>query len=122
MRTQFTLLVFTAMGILTIHLADTASAEERQEMKDSNGTVVTYPAPKGAALSDQYIVKVNGKPVDVYIAPVWEPGYVKSFGGPYSFAYFDCSGSVTVEVESRKSLKQRPHSSGVARHPARYHR
>ena len=116
MRTLFTFLVVTAMGILTIHLAEAASAEERQEMKVSNGTIVTYPAPKGAALSEQYVVRVNGKPVDVYIAPVWEPGYVKSFGGPYSFAYFDCSGSVTVEIAARKSLKQvriLPESLGI---------
>ena len=115
-RTESMLLVLAAMGILTMHPADAASAEERHTMKDGSETVVTYPAPKGAALSDQYIVKVNGKPVDVYIAPVWNPGYVKSFGGPYSFAYFDCSGSVTVEVGSRKSLKRvriLPESRGI---------
>jgi hypothetical protein len=116
MRTKLTLLSFIVMGILTLHLADSACAAERREMKDSNGTVVTYPAPKGAALSDRYTVKVNGKPVDVYLAPVWEPGYVKSFGGPYSFAYFDCSGSVSVEVDSRKPLQRvriLPESRGI---------
>lgn len=73
-------------------------------MEHPNGKVVTYPAPKGAVLSDQYTITVNGNPVDVYAAPVWEPGYVKSFGGPYSFAYFDFTGSVRVEVGSSKPL------------------
>ncbi len=116
MRTSFLLLAFTVMGSFTMHPAKSASAEERQEMKDSSGTVVTYPAPKGAALSDQYTVRVNGKPVDVYIAPVWAPDYVKPFGGPYSFAYFDCSGSVKVEVGSQKSLQRvriLPESRGI---------
>jgi len=71
--------------------------------------VVIYPAPKGAALSDQYSVTVNGKPLDVYVAPVWEPGYVKSFGGPYSFAYFDFSGTATVQVEARNQPVTREH-------------
>jgi hypothetical protein len=81
-----------------------------------NGKDVTYPAPKGAALSDQYTVTVNGKPVDIYVAPVWEPGYVKSFGGPYSFAYFDFSGPVTVEVGSKNPLANTrilPESHGI---------
>jgi hypothetical protein len=78
--------------------------------------VVTYPAPQGAAMSDQYTVKVNGKPVDIYIAPVWEPNGSKSFGGPYSFAYFDFEGRVTVEVTSKKPLARTrilPEARGV---------
>jgi len=81
--------------------------------------VVVYPAPKGATLSDQYSVTVNGAPLDVYVAPVWEPGYVKSFGGPYSFAYFDFSGTATVQVEVRKQpltrerLRILPESRGI---------
>ncbi len=88
-------------------------------MKQDN--IVTYPAPKGAALSDQYSVTVNGKPLDVYVAPVWEPEprYEKSFGGPYSFAYFDCSGTAVVQVEvrnqpmTRERLRILPESRGI---------
>jgi len=68
--------------------------------------VTVYPAPSGSALSKQYTVRVDGKPVDVYQAPIWNPSYAPSFGGPYSFAYFDFSGCAEVEVTSRhKSLK-----------------
>ncbi len=88
-------------------------------VKHPEGRVVTYNAPEGAALSDQYTVTVNGTPVDVYIAPVWEPHYtpkVKPFGGPYSFAYFDFTGPVKVEIRSRKPLEGTrilPESRGI---------
>jgi len=46
------------------------------------GEVTLYPAPEGQPLSDDYKVTVDGKPLDIYRAPVWEPGYgVPSFGG-----------------------------------------
>jgi len=88
-------------------------------VKHPEGKVVTYAAPEGAALSDQYTVTVNGNPVAVYAAPVWEPGYtpkVKSFGGPYSFAYFDFTGAARVEVASRKPMAKTrilPESRGI---------
>jgi len=79
--------------------------------------LVIYPAPTGAILSTQYVVKVNGKPVDVYIAPVWDPpGQSNSFGGPYSFAYFDFAGSVNVEITTVKPLDRvriLPESRGI---------
>jgi len=70
------------------------------------GEVTLYPAPEGQALSDDYKVTVDGKPLDIYRAPVWEPGYgVPSFGGPYSFAYFDIAkGPVEVRVTTAKPL------------------
>lgn len=85
-------------------------------MCDNPHLVVAYPAPAGAALSDQYTIRVNGKPVDVYLAPVWEPTYVKPFGGPYAFAYFDFRGTVTIEVTTAKpldSLRVQPASRGI---------
>jgi len=88
--------------------------------------VFTYPAPEGEELSERYSVKVDGKKIDVYLAPVtdvdsgrleaWmvQPG---DLGKAYSFATFDFSGSVTVTVRSLKaSLKNlviRPESAGV---------
>lgn len=66
--------------------------------------LVVYPAPHGAELSKDYTITVNGKPVDVYIAPVWEPVNVPSYGGPYSFAYFDFQGSAKVSITTKKPL------------------
>ncbi|HEY3281877.1 MAG TPA: glycosyl hydrolase family 28 protein [Armatimonadota bacterium] len=65
---------------------------------------VSVPAPKGAALSTDYTVRVNGQDVAVYSAPVWYPDYVKPFGGPYSFASFDFDGRATVEITTAKPL------------------
>jgi len=71
--------------------------------------VVTYPAPHGEPLSQDYTLEVNGEPVAIYLAkladvqnpPPWalKPGQL---GGPYSFAYFDFSGSVTLKITSLK--------------------
>jgi hypothetical protein len=82
-----------------------------------------YPAPQGAGLSDDYTVTVNGKAVDVYRGTVWEPQKldwgkgIPSFGGPYSFAYFDFSGSVEVAVTSHRqpldAVKILPLSGGI---------
>ncbi|HUU22278.1 MAG TPA: glycosyl hydrolase family 28 protein, partial [Phycisphaerae bacterium] len=64
-----------------------------------------------------YTVSVNGKGVDVYIAPVYTPDYkVRPFGGPYSFAYFDVDGPVTVTVTTAKPLEKvriLPDSRGI---------
>jgi hypothetical protein len=55
--------------------------------------VITYPAPAGADLSSDYSVKVNDAGVPVYL----QNGI---HGGAYSYAYFDFSGSVTIEIAS----------------------
>lgn len=73
-------------------------------MTITQSTVVTYPAPQGEPLAQDYTVTVNDKPVDVYIAQVWQPDYVDSYGGPYRFASFDFSGAVTVKVSSQHPL------------------
>ncbi|MHB1458399.1 MAG: glycosyl hydrolase family 28 protein [Armatimonadota bacterium] len=88
-----TFAVFTTIAVS--EPADTAAQEPK---------LVVYPAPQGAELSKDYIVTVNGKKVDVYIAPVWEPPYGTPFGGPYSFAYFDFQGSAKVSVTTKKPL------------------
>lgn len=86
--------------------------------------VVTYPAPEGERLSEDYTVEVDGKPVAVYLAEVTgvadAPGWAVKpgqLGGPYSFASFDMAGTVTVKVKSlKKSLEKlviRPVSCGV---------
>jgi hypothetical protein len=72
------------------------------------GKVVTYPAPAGETLSADYQVQAGGQRVDVYTARVLDPpfaGKEYDYGGPYSFANFDISGSVTVRIMSPRSLR-----------------
>jgi hypothetical protein len=55
-----------------------------------------YPAPSNEILSKDYMLEVNGRKVDIYLAkiavvenrPSWtlDP---QDVGGPYSFSYFD---------------------------------
>jgi hypothetical protein len=114
MKTLFKLSIIVLLFSFT-----NALLAQQVKVKHLVGKLVTYAAPEGAALSDQYTVTVNGTPVDVYIAPVWEPHYVpkvKPFGGPYSFAYFDFTGPVKVEIASRKPLtgtRIHPESRGI---------
>lgn len=81
--------------------------------------VVTYPAPPGEALAQDYEVHADGKKVDVYSARTLDPPFAGKrwdFGGPYAFANFDTSGPVTVRITSKRSLGQtvvRPQSPGV---------
>ena len=81
--------------------------------------VVTYPAPAGEALSPDYQVQAGGQKVDVYTARVLDPPFAGKewdFGGPYSFANFDFSGSATVRIVSKRSLANvviRPESFGI---------
>ncbi len=60
--------------------------------------VTTYPAPAGEAVTNDYAVTVNGKPVDVYAAQT------EHFDGDYSFASFDFSGTVEIRVTSTEPL------------------
>lgn len=85
----------------------------------SRAAVVTYPAPAGEALSEDYQIHVEGKKVDVYTARTLDPPFAGKhwdFGGPYAFANFDTSGPVRVRITSKRSLRNtvvRPQSSGV---------
>ncbi len=72
--------------------------------------VTTYPAPPGEAVTSDYTVTVNGKPVDVYAAQS------EFFDGDYSFASFDFSGKVEICITSELALDNvvvQPASSGV---------
>ncbi|HMR82855.1 MAG TPA: alginate lyase family protein [Niabella sp.] len=64
----------------------------------SAGQVISYPAPKGEPLSNDYTVTVNGKPVPVY--PVKSQHRDKK----YSIAYFDFEGPVTVTIKTSRPL------------------
>jgi hypothetical protein len=91
-------------------------------------SVITYPAPAGAPISNLYKVRVNGLPVAVYgFAPydgtndpllTPDQGWLKFRGVPGQFAMFDMQGSVTVEVERIDgrpvaNLVVRPLSAGI---------
>jgi hypothetical protein len=84
-------------------------------------SVATYRAPAEEKLSTEYMVQVNGKPVDVYTARVLDPPFAGKewdYGGPYAFANFDLRGRVTVKVKSTRPMQRlviRPESAGV--HP-----
>jgi hypothetical protein len=92
----------------------------------SKGTnVITYPAPEGETPSLDYNIKVNDKQVFVYQArvsampvnQVW-PGYQRPQEQTEiaSFAYFDFSGQVSIEMTSNKEIKSvdiRPKSYGI---------
>src|SRR3989339_2119069 len=70
--------------------------------------VVTYPAPAGETLSLDYEIHADGKKVDVYTARTLDQPFAGKqwdFGGPYSFANFDTSGPVRVQIASKKSLR-----------------
>ncbi len=76
-------------------------------------SVKVYPAPSGANLSNDYSITVNGQPVAVYMAPGRS-----NLGGNYSFAYFDFSGEVSVNITSTMSLDStviRPESKVINR-------
>ncbi len=72
--------------------------------------VTTYSAPPGEAVSGDYAVEVNGKPVDVYAAQS------EFFEGDYFFASFDFSGRAEIHVTSAAALDNvvvQPTSSAV---------
>ena len=76
-----------------------------------NAEVKVHPAPAGAILSKDYRVTVDGQKISVYSAPGR-----KGLGGNYSFASFDCSGNITIEISSSFSLDKtiiRPESKVI---------
>ena len=60
--------------------------------------VTTYSAPPGEAVTGDYAVEVNGKPVDVYAAQS------EFFEGDYYFASFDFAGKAEIRVTSAAAL------------------
>lgn len=73
-------------------------------------------APAGAATASPYFVTVEDRPVAVYQAHTWNPGYVPSYGGPYWFCSFDLSGPAQVKVSTMRPLEKLqvlPESRGI---------
>jgi len=71
----------------------------------AEATVVTYPAPDGAELADDFVVKIDGKETAVYDSKV------------VAFAYFSFEGKVTVSVIPGRDVETvdiRPKRRGIA--------
>ena len=86
------------------------------------GNLVTYPAPQGVALNDDFIVKVRqaGKDwenISAYLVKVDKVEEMKHQVENASMSYFDFSGEVEVSVTfnqgSIRSAKVRPLSYGI---------
>lgn len=89
------------------------------------GGVVSWPAPAGEKLFEDYTLRVNGQAVPVYVCrvsavpfnQVW-PGYQRPLDQTElaGFAYWEMSGPVQVEVNAKrlfKSVAVRPISRGI---------
>jgi hypothetical protein len=109
--------VLLAVGFLVVTFI--MASEQSWGAAMNTAKVVTYPAPAGETLSDDYKVQVAGRKVDVYMARVLDPPFAGKrwdHGGSYSFANFDMSGHLVVRIVSKRSLRNvviRPQSSGV---------
>jgi len=71
----------------------------------AKASVVTYPAPAGTDLADDFVVKVDGKETAVYDSKV------------AAFAYFSFDGKVTVSVTPGRNVETvdiRPKNHGIA--------
>lgn len=86
-------------------------------------SLVTYPAPEGAPLNDDFRVRVRlaggeWQRVDTYLWKVDRVEAGRHTAEPSSVAYFDFGGTVEVEVTSLKgridSCRVRPLSYGIA--------
>ncbi len=72
--------------------------------------VVTYTSPGKDPVTDEYSVRVNGKPADVYLA------LTQHHDEKYYFSYFDFTGEIKVEITSKSDLKNvkiLPESCGI---------
>ncbi len=109
-----------ALSMVAAHAAQIQGSRPRENQPaDVPSAVVTYPAPPAEVLSGDYTVSADGRSVAVYTARTLDPPFAGKewdYGGPYSFAYFDTSGRVTVRVTSPRRLRDavvRPESARV---------
>ncbi len=109
--------ILLILGFLILFLSSCANEQSSE--------LTIYPAPSGEPVSEDFELKVNRQEVFVYqarvsawpINQVW-PGYQrpKDQTEIASFAYFDCSGKVHIELTSRKKIESvtiRPLSYGI---------
>ena len=87
-------------------MPNTSSKESTQT--DKKAAVITYPAPSGAYVSEDFTVTVNGYTVDLYSTPngtahIGQPPH--ELFESNSFGYFDFSGGpVTIKVTTSDAL------------------
>jgi hypothetical protein len=93
------IIALTTGLLVTAHLGGCLTTGQR---------IVSYPAPGDEAVTGDYAVTVNGRPVDVYAAQG------QYFGGDYAFASFDFGGRAEIRVTSLSPL------DNVQIQPARY--
>ena len=98
---------------------------DSRALNQTQGGVVSWPAPAGEKLYDGYTLRVNGQAVPVYFCrvsavpfnQVW-PGYQRPLDQTElaGFAYWGMSGAVEVEVTSQRAFRSvavRPTSRGI---------
>lgn len=75
---------------------------------NASAKIITYSVPANETINKDYIISINGKNIDAYLARTLdEPFAGKKWdhGGAYSFAYFDMNEKVTVRITSSKSMR-----------------
>ncbi|MBL7042856.1 MAG: hypothetical protein ISR77_29735 [Pirellulaceae bacterium] len=124
--TRHSLILMALSAAVIVVPANTKAGDESQQAAGGKATAVTtFAGPAGEEPLDDYEVRVDGKPVFVYRArvsavpfnQVW-PGYQRPLDQTEqaSFAYWDMSGPVSVEITSKRSLDNvaiRPTSYGI---------
>jgi len=96
--------------VLLLSLALYTQLRASEKESENSTRFQLYPAPPGPSRSEDYIVRVNGKPVDLYAAPT-------RYGSTATFGYFDFQGKVEVEVVAPFAPS---HSTSFAVLPAKY--
>jgi hypothetical protein len=80
--------------------SDAGATDAPSDGESVPASVVVYPAPAGVAVSPDYTIQVEGKPVFVYLTPVNDNHFDYNAAGQTmaSLAYFDMTGTVHVTV------------------------
>jgi len=120
--------IFTCLAMLLAITWDAGlglHAARKEGVRSAGPAVVSWAAPAGEKLFEDYSLRVNGQAVPVYTCrvsampfnQVW-PGYQRPLDQTElaGFAYWSMSGPVKVEVISKrpfKSVAVRPTSRGI---------
>ncbi|MHC4399591.1 MAG: glycosyl hydrolase family 28 protein [Planctomycetota bacterium] len=123
---QSLILMALPVSLIVGPASTTSGGDELQQAAGSEASAVTtFPGPPGEEPSNDYEVRVDGKRVFVYRSrvsavpfnQVW-PGYQRPLNQTEqaSFAYWDMSGPVSVEMTSKRPFDNvaiRPTSYGI---------
>ncbi|MBN1806823.1 MAG: hypothetical protein JW837_16365 [Sedimentisphaerales bacterium] len=115
-NSNFFIKISIALGTLIV--CCTILSGQNLNAATNTAKIVIYPVPAGETSSKDYLVQIEGRKVDTYMARVLDPPFAENYdyGGPYSFANFDMSGHVTIRIKSKRSLQNvviRPQSCGI---------